>query len=51
MKLIKRVVIDDYPVKILYKLEPYAQTVAPIIKVLKTWGQNHRNKLLGLERE
>ncbi|MDO5616688.1 MAG: helix-turn-helix domain-containing protein [Cruoricaptor ignavus] len=50
-KLIKRVVIDDYPVKILYKLEPYAQTVAPIIKVLKTWGQNHRNKLLGLERE
>ena len=48
-KLIKRVVIDDYPVKILYKLEPYAQTVIPIIETLKAWGQNHRKKLFAEE--
>lgn len=50
-KLIKRIVIDDYPVKILYKLEPYAQTVIPIIETLKTWGQHHRNKLFGRQDE
>ena len=49
--LIKRVIIDEYPIKILYKLEPYAQTVIPIIETLKTWGQNHRNKLFGRQEE
>ncbi len=44
-QLIKRIVVDDYPVKILYKAEPYAKTITPIIEVLKTWGQNHRKKL------
>lgn len=50
-KLIKRVVIDDYPVKIYYKLEPYAQTVIPIIESLKAWGQNHRKVLFSQEME
>lgn len=50
-KLIKRVIIDDYPIKVLYKLEPYAQSVIPIIETLKTWGQNHRNKLFGQQEE
>ena len=44
-KLIRREVINDYPVKILYKPEPYAQTVLPIIETLKVWGQNHRKML------
>lgn len=44
-KLIKRVVIDDYPVKILYKPERYANTLTPIIHALKEWGINHRKKL------
>ena len=44
-QLIKRIVVDDYPVKILYKAEPCAKTITPIIEVLKTWGQNHRKKL------
>lgn len=44
-QLIKRVVIDDYPVKIIYKTEPYADSITPIIEALKTWGQNHRKKL------
>src|SRR5690554_4318909 len=41
-KLIKRIVIDDYPVKISYRLEDYAETLTPIIYSLKEWGENHR---------
>ena len=48
-QLITRVVIDDYPVKIIYKTEPYADSIAPIIEALKTWGQNHRKKLFSEE--
>lgn len=45
-KLIKRQVIEDYPVRISYSLEPYAATLSPIIQALKEWGINHRKKLL-----
>ena len=48
-KLIKRVVVDDYPVKILYKPEPYADTLTPIIEALKGWGLNHRKKIFNKE--
>ncbi len=41
-KLIKRIIIDEYPVKIIYKLEPYADTLTPIIYALKDWGINHK---------
>lgn len=44
-RLIKRTVIDDYPIKILYKPESYADTLIPIIGALKEWGLNHRKKL------
>lgn len=44
-QLIKRVVVDDYPVKILYKAEPYADTLTPIIHALKSWGLKHRKKI------
>ncbi len=44
-QLIKRVVVEDYPVKILYKPEPYADTLSPIIYALKNWGVNHRRKM------
>jgi len=44
-QLIKRTVIEDYPVKILYRPEPYADTLAPIIYALKEWGLSHRKKL------
>jgi len=42
-KLIKRVVIDEYPVKISYRPEAYAKTLAPIIYALKEWGIKHRS--------
>ncbi|MFD2036296.1 winged helix-turn-helix transcriptional regulator [Belliella marina] len=46
-QLIKRLVLEDYPVKILYKPEPYTQTLSPIIEALKVWGLNHRDRLFG----
>ncbi|KAA5540380.1 winged helix-turn-helix transcriptional regulator [Adhaeribacter rhizoryzae] len=48
-QLIKRVVVDDYPVKILYKPEPYSDTLAPIIDALKIWGLNHQEKIFSKE--
>jgi DNA-binding HxlR family transcriptional regulator len=44
-QLIKRTVIDGYPVKISYQLEAYADTLTPIIYSLKDWGVNHRKKI------
>lgn len=44
-QLIKRTVIEHYPVKVLYRPEPYADTLAPVIYALKDWGLNHRKKL------
>ena len=48
-RLIKRLVVDEYPVKITYKPEPYAGTLTPIIYALKEWGLNHRQKVTGKE--
>jgi len=44
-KLISRIVTADYPVKITYKTEAYADTLTPIIYALKQWGENHREKI------
>jgi len=44
-QLIKRTVIEDYPVKILYSAETYAQSLSPIIYALQNWGLKHREKL------
>lgn len=41
-KLIKRIIIDEYPIKISYKLEEYADTLTPIIYAMKDWGINHK---------
>ena len=45
-RLIKRTVIEGYPVKILYSAEPYSETLGPIIYALRDWGVKHREKLL-----
>lgn len=44
-QLITRTVIEDYPVKIVYKTTQHADTLVPIIEALKHWGINHRHKL------
>jgi DNA-binding HxlR family transcriptional regulator len=46
-KLIKRTVVGDYPVRILYTHEPYADTLTPIIYAMKDWGIGHRKKVFG----
>lgn len=50
-QLIKRIILDDYPVKISYKLEIYADTLTPIIYALKDWGMNHKNKIFAKEKK
>ena len=44
-QLIKRIITESYPVKISYKLEPYADTLATVIYSLKDWGLNHTKKI------
>jgi DNA-binding HxlR family transcriptional regulator len=44
-KLIKRTVVEEYPVKILYTPEPYLSTLNPVISALKDWGVLHRNTI------
>ncbi len=44
-KLLKRIVIEEYPIRISYRLEPYADSLTPIIYALKEWGINHRKKI------
>jgi len=48
-RLIKRWMTDDYPVRISYKLEDYANTLTPLIYSLKDWGLNHRKKIMTRE--
>ncbi|MCS3556982.1 MULTISPECIES: winged helix-turn-helix transcriptional regulator [Sphingobacterium] len=45
-KLVRRIVIEEYPVKISYQLEEYADTLTPVIYALKDWGINHKKKVL-----
>jgi DNA-binding HxlR family transcriptional regulator len=44
-QLIKRIITESYPVKIAYKLAPYADTLTPIIYSLKDWGLNHKKTI------
>ncbi len=46
-QLVKRTVIEDYPVKISYTRTTYADTLTPIIYAMKDWGINHRKKIIG----
>ena len=48
-QLVKRIITDDYPVKISYKLTSYADTLTPIIEALKDWGLTHRKKIFEKE--
>lgn len=46
-QLIKRTVLGEYPVRIIYTHEPYADTLTPIIYAMKDWGISHRKKVIG----
>lgn len=48
-QIISRLVIDEYPVKISYQLEQYADTLTPLIYAMKDWGINHKKKVFHSE--
>ena len=50
-KLVKRTVIDDYPVVIEYALTEYIETVKSLTKELMEWGKNHRQIIKGKHLE
>ena len=43
--LIKRTVVDDYPVRIEYFATDYALGLEEIVKPMESWGKNHRKKI------
>lgn len=45
--LIKRLIVESYPIKISYTLDAYAKSLTPVINALKDWGINHQRKLDG----
>lgn len=44
-KLIKRTVIDDYPVRIEYTITEHGKTLQAVIETLRDWGLNHRKEI------
>lgn len=45
-KLIKRTVIDDFPVRIEYTVTNHAKTLQTVIETLRDWGLHHRKEIL-----
>lgn len=43
--LISRKVIDDYPVRIEYKLTEYCLTTEQVATPMEKWGKNHMKKI------
>lgn len=46
-KLVKRTVYDSSPVLIEYTLQPYANSLHPVIEALRDWGIQHRKEMIG----
>jgi len=43
--LIKRTVMDDYPVRIEYAVTEYAFDLEEIIKPMESWGKKHKKRI------
>ena len=43
--LIKRTVVDDYPVRIEYTVTDYSFGLNEVVKPMESWGKKHRKKL------
>lgn len=48
-QLIKRIIHDDYPIRVIYEPTLHASTLNPIIFAMKDWGILHRNQLFSEE--
>lgn len=46
-KLIKRTIVDDFPVRIEYTITEHAKTLQKVIEALQEWGLNHRREVFG----
>ncbi|MBS0031207.1 winged helix-turn-helix transcriptional regulator [Chitinophaga sp. 22321] len=46
-KLVSRTVSDTRPVTIEYNITPYCQTLGPVLRAMKEWGEQHRVEILG----
>ncbi len=46
-KLIKRTVIDDFPVRIEYTITSHAKSLQKVIEELHKWGKRHRKEIFG----
>ena len=45
-KLIKRKVVNTYPVTIEYSITPYGTTLRTVISAMREWGLNHRKMII-----
>jgi DNA-binding HxlR family transcriptional regulator len=46
-KLVKRTIVDSYPVTVEYSLTEYGQKLQSMIGNLAEWGIEHRKKIIG----
>lgn len=46
-KLIRRSIVEDYPVRIEYTVTEHAKTLQLVIEALRDWGLKHRKEILG----
>ena len=44
--LVKRTVVDTYPVKVTYALTPHSKTLEDLIQSLMKWGILHRQNIM-----
>ncbi|HXB10401.1 MAG TPA: helix-turn-helix domain-containing protein [Bacteroidia bacterium] len=45
-QLVKRTVYDTSPVTVEYSLTPYGKSLQKVIEALRTWGTQHRKRIL-----
>lgn len=45
--LVKRTVIDGYPVRIEYAVTDYAFGIEEVVKPMESWGKKHKKKISG----
>jgi DNA-binding HxlR family transcriptional regulator len=45
-QLVKRTVYDTSPVTVEYSLTPYGKSLQKVIEELRTWGTQHRKRIL-----
>jgi DNA-binding HxlR family transcriptional regulator len=49
-EFVERKVYDTVPVTVTYELTPYADTLGPILEALRSWGTEHRQRIVESRR-